>query len=101
MILTKQSVYRHLIKPLQSKGFVIDLVGSLTGIFEKSYNDIDLLLYLPIYPLGEQLFGYFEKCLNEMGWQYNFSDEKEGFGIFHNYQKRGIGLDIFIDEAIK
>ena len=100
MLITKQSVYRHLIKPLCYKNFNIELVGSISGIFEKSYNDIDLLLYLPEYPLSEQVFGYFEKCLKDMGWIYNFSDEKEGFGIFHNYQKKGIGLDIFIDEKI-
>jgi len=100
MLLTKNSVYRHLIKPLEAKGFEIDLVGSISGIFGKSYNDIDLLLYLPKYPLSEQVFNHFESKLKSLGWDYNFTDDKEGFGIFHNYQKRGIGLDIFIDEAI-
>jgi hypothetical protein len=100
MIITKKSVYRHLIIPLEKKGYTTDLVGSISGIFEKSYNDIDLLLYLPKYPDTSKIFDKFEIDLKNLGWNWNFSDEKEGFGIFHNYRKKSIGLDIFIDEAI-
>ena len=98
MILTKQSAERHILIPLQKKGYTIDLVGSLTGIFGKSYNDIDILLYLPIIE-PDSIFNKFEQDLKQMGWKYNFSDEKAGFGIYHNYQKRGIGLDVWIDET--
>jgi hypothetical protein len=101
MILTKNSVYRHLIRPLEKRGYIIDLVGSISGIFEKSYNDIDILLHLPEYPDTGKTFEKFEQDLKIMGWEWDFSDEKEGFGIFHNYKKRGIGLDVWIDEVIK
>ena len=99
MLLTKQSVYRHLIKPLEGKGYIVDLVGSIERL-EKSDNDIDILLSLPIYPKSNEIFKKFEQDLKRLNWKFNFSDEKEGFGIFHNYQKRGIGLDIWIDEGI-
>jgi len=101
MILTKKSVYRHLIRPLEKLGYDIELVGSIAGIFERSYKDIDILLNLPKYPLSEQLFNHFETDLKKLKWEYNFTDEHEDYGIFHNYQKRGIGLDIFIYEAVK
>jgi len=59
-----------------------------------------LSLYLPKYPESDKIFYKFEIDLKEMGWKHNFSDEKEGFGIFHNYRKKGIGLDVWIDEVL-
>lgn len=101
MILTKKSAIRHLIDPLLKLKYDVDLVGSLTGIFEHSHNDIDILLTLPAdADQADREFIKFEADLKRIGWIWNFSDEKEGFGVFHNYQKRGIGLDVWIDEVI-
>jgi hypothetical protein len=99
MLLYKNSAIRHIIKPLENKGYIIDLVGSLSNNnLGYSNNDIDILLYLP--DNDRSLFDKFENDLKSIGYIYNFSDEKEGFGIFHNYRKnRKIGLDVWIDEV--
>lgn len=100
MLIKKSSVYRHLIIPLRKKGFNITLIGSIA---KKCYSnkDIDLLLCLPKYPQSEKTFESFEKFLcNDLFWEYNLTDEYNQYGIFHNYQKNGIGLDIFINEKI-
>lgn len=99
MIITKKSVYRHLIKPLENLGYDIELVGSIAGIFEKSNKDIDILLNLPTYPLSEEIFNCFETDLKKLKWKFNFTDNHDDYGVFHNYQKRGIGLDVFIYET--
>ena len=99
VLLYRNSAIRHIIKPLENKGYIIDLVGSLSSDNGRSNNDIDILLYIP-KTNGNNLFDNFEKDLENLGFKYMFSDEKEGFGIFHNYCLKGkIGLDIWINEV--
>jgi len=96
VLLYKNSAIRHIIKPLEKKGYIIDLIGSLSSNRACSENDIDILLYIP----NNSVFESFENDLKLLGWEYRFSDEKEGFGIFHNYIKNNrIGLDVWINEV--
>jgi GrpB-like predicted nucleotidyltransferase (UPF0157 family) len=102
VLLYRNSAIRHIIKPLIKKGYKVELVGSLSSKRACSEKDIDILLHLPKYPLSEQLFNHFEKDLLRLGWEYIFTDDNKDFGLFHNYRKRNkIGLDIWINEAIK
>jgi len=99
MIITKKSVYHHLIRPLQKSGYNVTLVGS---ILYKGYSnkDIDILLKLPTYPKSEKIFLKFEAYLKKLNWTWNIEMETAEYGLFHNYQKRNrIGLDIFIQEG--
>lgn len=96
MIITNKSVYRHIINKLKSK-YKLKLIGSIKN---KGYSnkDIDLLLCLPQYPESDKIFKQFETDLKALNWQYDFTDIYMKTGIFHNYFKRNISLDVFIDE---
>lgn len=98
MIITKKSVYRHLIEPLKYQN--IKLIGSIHQI-GYSNKDIDLLLTLSKYPVCEEEFLNFQTQLYELGWNYEFTDVLENYGVVHNYSKRGISLDVFINEKNK
>ena len=100
--ITKNLVNKEILLNHLFSRYKLKLVGSIAKK-GYSYNDIDILITLPQYPKAEEVFIEFDKDLKKEGWEYNFSDEKEDWGIFHNYQKKiglnWVGLDIWVEEV--